>query len=61
MKYAILGGVIGLALALGLISVLGATGVLEVVGNVNSFLIGFGAGFLFTNAGFAIGGLFDVY
>jgi hypothetical protein len=61
MKFAILGGAIGVALALGLIFILSVTGVLEASGMVGSFFIGFGAGTLFINVGFVIGSAFDVY
>lgn len=61
MKFAILGGVIGLTLALGLIFILSATGVLEAAGIVGSFFIGFGASTLFLNVGFAIGSTLDDY
>lgn len=61
MKYAILGGVIGLVLALGLVFILSVTGVLEAVGIFYSFLIGLLSGTVFVNLGFLVGTLFDDY
>lgn len=61
MKYTILGGVVGLALALGLVFILSVTGVLEEVGIFYSFLIGLLSGTVFVNAGLFVGTLFDDY